>query len=145
MTKLSIIIAGLACTIVGSTAFTGPTANEAASDMDIAHIAYTAGEIDIRYAHLALALSETPEVRSFAETMIRDHSAINEQALALLQKLGATPTDNDTSRKLLEDAGNIRSELMQLEGKVFDQRYISNELSYHEFVKWFSTVSFTNS
>ena len=134
MTKLSIIIAGLACTIIGSTAFTGPTAEDAVSDMDIAHIAYTAGEIDIRYAHLALALSETPEVRSFAETMIRDHSAINQQALALLQKLGATPTDNDTSQKLLQDAGNIRSELLQLEGKAFDQRYISNELSYHEFV-----------
>ncbi len=28
------------------------------NDLQIAHIAYTAGNIDIRYAHLALALSE---------------------------------------------------------------------------------------
>ena len=55
-------------------------------DMEIAHIAYTAGEIDIRYAHLALALSENDEIREFAETMIRDHTAVNEAALALLQK-----------------------------------------------------------
>lgn len=104
------------------------------SDMDIAHIAYTAGEIDIRYAHLALAMSETPEVRAFAETMIRDHSAVNKQAVALLQKLGATPTDNETSQKLLSDAANIRTELAGLQGKAFDQRYVSNELAYHEFV-----------
>lgn len=104
------------------------------SDMEIAHIAYTAGEIDIRYAHLALAISETPEVREFAETMIRDHTAVNQKALALLKKLNATPIDNDTSRKLLSDAAGIRAELMDLSGPAFDQRYVANELSYHEFV-----------
>lgn len=30
------------------------------NDLEIAHIAYTAGNIDIRYAHLALALSDDP-------------------------------------------------------------------------------------
>ena len=57
------------------------------TDMQIAHIAYTAGQIDIRYAHLALALSENDDVRSFAETMLRDHKAVNDAALELLGKL----------------------------------------------------------
>lgn len=103
-------------------------------DMEIAHIAYTAGTIDISYAHLALALSEDPAVRKFAETMIRDHSAVNEKALALLQKLNATPKDNPTSRKLLADAAKFKKELVQLEGKAFDRRYAENELNYHRFV-----------
>ena len=106
----------------------------AVSDMDIAHIAYTAGNIDIRYAHLALAISETPAVREFAETMIRDHTAVNQKALALLEKLGATPTNNDTSRQLERDAETMRTELMALRGEAFDKRYVANELSYHEFV-----------
>ena len=56
------------------------------NDLEIAHVAYIADNIDIRYAHLALAISQNPEIRKFAETMIRDHTAVNEQALALFEK-----------------------------------------------------------
>ena len=41
-------------------------------DAQIAHIAVTADNIDIAYAHLALALSDNPAVRRFAETMISE-------------------------------------------------------------------------
>ncbi|HMB89565.1 MAG TPA: DUF4142 domain-containing protein [Rhodothermales bacterium] len=110
-----------------------PTAT-APNDMEIAHIAYTAGILDIRYAHLALAISENPDVQAFAETMIRDHTAVNEKAVALLQQLKATPQDNPTSQKLIQDAAKIRKELMALEGATFDKRYAANELAYHQFV-----------
>ena len=46
------------------------------NDLEIAHVAYTADSIDIRYAHLALAISTNPVVHEFAQTMIRDHSAV---------------------------------------------------------------------
>ena len=49
------------------------------NDLEIAHVAYTADNIDIRYAHLALAISSNPKVRAFAETMIRDHTAVNKR------------------------------------------------------------------
>ncbi len=45
------------------------------NDLEIAHVAYTADVIDIRYAHLALAISTNPAVHAFAQTMIRDHAA----------------------------------------------------------------------
>ena len=54
------------------------------NDLEIAHVAYTADLIDIRYAHLALAISKNPAIHEFARTMIRDHEAVNEQALALV-------------------------------------------------------------
>lgn len=73
---------------------------EELNDLEIAHVAYTADNIDIRYAHLALAISGNPEVRAFAETMIRDHEAANEQALALLKKLKVNPQDNFLSRQI---------------------------------------------
>ncbi|MTI88577.1 MAG: DUF4142 domain-containing protein [Balneolaceae bacterium] len=107
---------------------------ERLDDMEIAHIAYTAGNIDIRYAHLALAISENPEVRNFAQTMIRDHNKVNELALGLLDELGATPKNNSTSRKLMKDAAAMREELMSLKGSAFDKRYAENELAYHQFV-----------
>lgn len=104
------------------------------NDLEIAHVAYTAGDIDIRYAHLALALSESPAVRDFAETMIRDHGAVNRRALALVEKLDITPQDNPVSRQLSEQAAGIRAELMALDGDAFDRRYAANELAYHQFV-----------
>lgn len=111
-----------------------PPAASTLNDLEIAHIAYTSGIVDIRYAHLALAISENPEVRAFAETMIRDHSAVNEKALALLRQLNATPQDNPTSRQLSVEAAQIRKELVRLEGPAFDKRYAANELDYHLFV-----------
>ena len=50
------------------------------TDPQIAHIAYTAGVIDVTAAELALQKSQNPQVRSFAEDMVRDHKAVNEQA-----------------------------------------------------------------
>ena len=70
------------------------------SDPQIAHIAYTAGEIDIKAAQLALKKSKNKEVRAFADDMLRDHKAVNEKALALVKKLKVTPEDNATSKAL---------------------------------------------
>lgn len=103
-------------------------------DLEIAHTAYTAGDIDIRYAHLALALSENPDVRRFATLMIRDHTAVNDKALALVKRLNITPQDNAMSRQLSEQARQIRHELVQLRGEAFDRRYAANELGYHQTV-----------
>lgn len=104
------------------------------NDLEIAHVAYTADSIDIRYAHLALAISKNPEIHEFARTMIRDHSAVNEEALALLQELNVQPQDNFLSQKLNSDADELVAEMSQLSGAAFDKRYAENELGYHQAV-----------
>ncbi|MGB6176655.1 MAG: DUF4142 domain-containing protein, partial [Methylocella sp.] len=65
------------------------------TDPQIAHIAYTAGQLDIEAAKQALSKSTNKDVRAFAEDMVRDHTAVNEKALALVKKLNVTPEDND--------------------------------------------------
>ena len=104
------------------------------NDLEIAHVAYTADSIDIRYAHLALAISENPTVRAFAQTMIRDHSIVNERALALLNKLNASAQDNFLSRQLNAQSDQLVEEMSHLHGKAFDRRYAANELGYHQAV-----------
>jgi putative membrane protein len=69
----------------------------ALTDPQVAHIAYTAGQLDIAAAEQALTKSTNPEVIEFANLMVRDHKAVNDQALALVAKLGVTPEDNATS------------------------------------------------
>jgi putative membrane protein len=104
------------------------------TDPQIAHIAYTAGVIDIKAAKLALGRSKNKEVIEFAKDMVRDHSAVNQKALALLKKLKVTPEDNDTSRGLVQKADEDRATLSQLHGAEFDKAYAQNEVAYHKSV-----------
>jgi putative membrane protein len=103
-------------------------------DAQIAHIAYTADTIDIEAAKLALQKSRNKEVRDFAENMVHDHTAVNDQALALVKKLKVTPEDNDTSKALVKQADAKRAELEKLSGAKFDKAYADNEVAYHKAV-----------
>lgn len=130
----NILFAGTAFAAASMIAWAANAEGSGPTDTEIAHIAYTAGEIDQRYAHLALAISDNPDIREFAGTMLRDHKAVNDAALALLEKLGVAPQDNSTSQSLLQQADEKRAELIALEGKAFDKAYANNELGYHQFV-----------
>ena len=114
---------------------TGPSwAKEELNDAQIAHIAYTAGVIDINAAKQALEKSKDPNVRMFAEEMVRDHTAVNDQALALVKKLGVTPQDNPMSMSLSAAAAMKRADYAKLTGDAFDRVYIQNEVAYHKAV-----------
>jgi len=101
------------------------------TDPQIAHIAYTAGQLDIEAAKQALAKSKNKEVRDFADDMVRDHTEVNKQALALVKKLNVKPEDNDTSRGLTKQAA---AKLAKLNGAAFDKAYVANEVAYHKTV-----------
>jgi putative membrane protein len=104
------------------------------TDPQIAHIAYTAGVIDIEAAKQALQKTKNKEVKGFAEDMVRDHEAVNKQALALVKKLNVTPEDNATSKTLTKNAADKRAELAKLNGAAFDKAYVENEVAYHKAV-----------
>jgi putative membrane protein len=104
------------------------------TDPQIAHIAYTAGVIDVTAAKQAIKKSKNKAVVSFAKDMVRDHEAVNKQALALVKKLKVTPEDNDTSRTLTKQAAAKQAELAKLKGAAYDKAYAANEVAYHKAV-----------
>ena len=87
------------------------------TDPQIAHIAYTAGVIDIAAAKQAMSKTSNKDVKAFAEDMVRDHEAVNKQALDLVKKLKVTPEDNDTSKALSKQAADKLAELGKAEGR----------------------------
>ena len=109
-------------------------AADAPTDPQIAHIAYTAGSLDVAAAKQALARSHNKAVRSFAQQMVRDHQAVNAKALALVKKLHVTPQDNATSQGLTKAAAAERAKLAKLSGAAFDREYVDNEVAYHKTV-----------
>jgi putative membrane protein len=104
------------------------------TDPQIAHIAYTAGVIDIAAAKQAQSKASNKEIKAFADDMVRDHEAVNKQALDLVKKLNVTPEDNDTSKALSKQAADKLAELGKLSGAAFDKAYVANEVAYHKAV-----------
>jgi putative membrane protein len=109
-------------------------AADAPNDAQIAHIAYTAGTLDVAAGKQALAKSKNKAVRDFAQEMVRDHTAVNDKALALVKKLHVTPQDNPTSQALTKAADTERAKLAKMTGAAFDREYINNEVAYHKTV-----------
>lgn len=104
------------------------------NDAQIAHIAYTAGALDVAAGKQALEISTNKDVRAFADAMVRDHAAVNDKALALVKKLGVTPQDNPTSQALSKDAAAKLAAFAKLKGADFDRAYLANEVAFHKTV-----------
>ena len=104
------------------------------NDAEIASIAVTANQIDVEYGKIALKKAQSADAKKFAQTMINDHTAVIDKAVALAKKLGVTPQDNPTTQSLLAGAEKMKAELNSKSGKDFDKAYLDNEVAYHTAV-----------
>jgi putative membrane protein len=114
--------------------FYSANAQTTLSDPEVAAVAVAANQIDIKYGEIAKKKSKNAEILNFAETMIKDHNAVIEQASDLVKKLNVTPKDNAVSQKLNGDAEQTRKSLNSKSGAEFDKAYIDNEVAYHKAV-----------
>jgi putative membrane protein len=115
---------------------TSVTAQNTASltDSQIAHVFFTAGQVDISAANLALNHSSNPAVRAFANAVLRDYTAANKTAISSLAKLNINAQDNAISQSLAGAGIEHAQDLSKLSGAAFDKAYAQNELAYHVFV-----------
>lgn len=104
------------------------------TDPEIASVAVVANQSDISYAKVALDKSHNTDIKEFANTMIKDHSAVINQAVALVKKLSVTPKSNEVSKSLEKQATETLKALNAASAKDFDKVYIDNEVKYHEAV-----------
>ena len=109
------------------------------TDPQIVDIVYTAGQIEIDTARLALRNWHNHDVDNFANEMVRDHTFLDRRLLALTKKLHIIPEDNDISRSLKQQADDTKAHLAGLRGgwlkrKEFDRAYAENAVSFHQKV-----------
>ena len=131
--SFALIITSVALAAFTARAQTSPAA-AAPNDAQIAMIAVIADNVDIDAGKLAAQKASSKEVKEFAETMVRDHTAVNGKATALVKKLGVTPEDSDTSKSLKADGDKMLAKLKGMSGAEFDKAYVDNEVAYHEKV-----------
>lgn len=133
MKLIAIIASAVALTAFG-TINAQTTGAGVPNDAQIAMIAVVADTVDIDAGKLAAEKATSKEVKAFAETMVRDHTAVNGKATALAKKLGVTPEESDTSKKLKADGDATLAKLKGLSGAEFDKAYVDNEVAYHDAV-----------
>lgn len=104
------------------------------SDAEIASVAVVANQNDIDFAHIALKKSKDKKVLDLAKTMVADHQAIIDMAVALVTKLKVTPQDNAVSKQYVASAKETLKKLDAEPAKTFDKTYVDNEVAYHKAV-----------
>src|SRR5437868_5132849 len=131
MKRIAIIVTSVALAAL-SRAYAETT--PAPNDAQIAMIAVVADTVDVDAGKLAAQKASSKEVKDFAQTMVRDHTAVNGKATALAKKLGVTPEESDTSKSLKANGDQMLAKLEKMSGAEFDKAYVDNEVSYHEAV-----------
>jgi putative membrane protein len=126
----SVVIAALSTTANAA----DESSTSAPTDAQIAMIVVVADTVDVDYGKLAVEKTSNQAVKEFAETMVRDHTAVNDKAIALAKKLGVTPEASDTSKSLKANGQKELAKLKALKGAEFDKAYVDNEVGYHEAV-----------
>ena len=104
------------------------------NDAQIAAIVVAANAVDIDAGKQAESKTKNKDVRAFAERMVADHSGVNQQATALVQKLHVTPEPNATSASLKKGGDENLAHLKTLKGAAFDKAYVDHEVAYHQAV-----------
>lgn len=114
--SLNYVGAALAALSFGAKAQAGNS-----SDAQIAGIVVAASTVDIHAGKLAESKSQNKEGKAFAQQMVKDHRAVNQQASDLAKKLNVKPEDSSTSKSLKESGEAVQAKLKKLSGKEFDK------------------------
>ena len=98
-----------------------------AEDQEFLTRAIQDGLAEVRLAQLALERALAEQVRGFAERMILDHTAANQQLVRLAEASGLLPpTEMDQQHRALHQ------QLSQLAGEEFDRRYMQGQVEDHQ-------------
>jgi len=110
----------LLCTAAGFTLMYGAVAAELANDdQEFLRKAGESGLLEMQASELAVEKAQHPEVKKFAEIMIKDHGQANKELKSLAESKGfQLPVE------LEGDKQDLMKELRQAEGASFDDEYV---------------------
>jgi putative membrane protein len=113
---------------------TAAPAADKPTDAQIVAIVTVANKGDIAAGELAKSKTKNGDVKSFAEMMIKDHTAMQADGEKVAKAANITPEENDTSKKMQADADATAAKLKGLDGAEFDKAYADAEVAMHQQV-----------
>ncbi len=101
-------------------------------DPQILEVADVANTGEVEQANVALGRTQSDPVKSFAELMVKDHTAAKGQSIA--KELGVTMTPSALSTDLKRDGDSLMTSLKDADPASFDRTYMQAQVSEHEKV-----------
>lgn len=119
-----ILLAIMAAAMVATAVAQGPSD----ADKQFVRSAIESNNAEIAAAHLALGQASSSDVKHFAQTMIQDHTLLNNQMQPLAQKLDVVIAPGQVDPK--DQA--LAAQLKNLRGMAFDLQYIAGMVQGHQ-------------
>lgn len=104
------------------------------SDAEVLSILATANAGEITQAQTALPKLQTSQAKVFAQKMVDDHSANDQEAQSLASRLGISPRNNPFSMKLNEDNNDMVAKLNAAAMQDIDKTYMDCQVKAHKMV-----------
>lgn len=94
---------------------------------------------EMKLARLAQQNSTNPDVKSFADMMIKDHTAMDQKLMTYAQGKGMKLADepkpmNDIEKRVMASNKAAMEELQVLKGMPFDSTYMAGQVAAHDMV-----------
>jgi putative membrane protein len=101
---------------------------------DIAGIVMAANEGEIQQGNAASQRASSAAVRSFAQMMVADHTNALNEGRDVFGRVGVTPGENETSRRLRNDSQRTVTNLNTYSGAAFDRAYVQTQVNLHQWL-----------
>lgn len=93
-------------------------------------------QMEIKMGQLAVQNASAKSVKSFGETLVKDHKEADEKVMALAKKENVNLTEpkamNETEKEKMSDHDQLMTNLKSLKGKEFDKAFILGMKNGHD-------------
>ena len=128
---LLVLCAPLAFAAEGDSVNSEKGIGESLNDAEIIQVLHVADAGEIQAAKLAKSKAKNPEVKKFAEQMIKEQTAMDVKVGKLQRKLKLRPQDSALSTGLQAKAKTAITAMKPLSGDAFDKAYVMSQVSMH--------------
>jgi putative membrane protein len=114
------------------------------SSAEIAAVLDLVNTAEVREGRLAQTRARSPEVRQFAEQMVRDHTQAQDRGRQLTQQLSITPRQGELTRRMQREGEATMTQLEAAQGEAFDRAYVDAQVREHRQVVAILDANMTN-
>jgi putative membrane protein len=106
--------------------------SDALTDPQIAELLLRAHSGEIALANFARTRTRNPNVRDFAETMLREHTNGRREVERWVHAASSRTEATDASNHVRDSALEARRALTRLRGQAFDRAYVDGQITMHQ-------------
>ena len=103
------------------------------TDANVAAVAHASNLDEIQTSQVAIQRSQNAQVRQFAQQMITEHTAVDQQMMQMLQAKNMTPQPNAPAQAAMQATRAAVANLSQRSGMDFDRAYMTHQVNAHRW------------